>query len=233
MQLAGIRGADRRADRVDEPRPADPRRQPPAQQVGPVPQARGPDADDAGCSARHRPAGPAPSGSSDDQEPVQALGADRADPSLRVRVRCGCPVGRHQHLATFRAEHVVEAAGELRVPVTEQEAHSSPSLLQHQQPVAGLLGDPGAVRVGGHPGQVHPPGVVFYEEQHIQPSQPDCVDGEEVARHDPGGLLAQERPPGAGWPPRRRVESVTAKRCADRGGRDAHTKPLQLALERW
>ena len=58
MQLAGICGADR----VDPPRPVDPRRQPPAQQVGPVPQARAIDADDAGCSARHRPARPAPSG---------------------------------------------------------------------------------------------------------------------------------------------------------------------------
>jgi NAD binding domain of 6-phosphogluconate dehydrogenase len=51
MQLAGIRGADR----VDEPRPVDPRRQQAAQQVGRVPQARAIDADDAGCSARHRP----------------------------------------------------------------------------------------------------------------------------------------------------------------------------------
>ena len=94
--------------------------------------------------------------SSYDQEPVQALGADRADPSFRVGVRPGRFHRRHQHLAAFRAEHVVEAAGELRVPVTEHEAHSSPSLLQHQQQVAGLLGNPAAVGVGGHPGQVHP-----------------------------------------------------------------------------
>jgi hypothetical protein len=126
-----------------------------------------------------------------DQEPVQALGADRADPSLGVRVRPGRLHRRHQHLATFGAEHVVEAAGELGVPVAEQEAYPSPSLFQHQHQVAGLLGNPAAVGVGSHPGQVHPPGVVFDEEQHIQPPQPEGVDGEEVAGHGPGGLLAR------------------------------------------
>jgi hypothetical protein len=36
-----------------------------------------------------------------------------------------------------------------------------------------------------------PVGVQFDEEQHVEPPQPDRVDGEEVARDDPGGLLAQ------------------------------------------
>ena len=58
---------------------------------------------------------------------------------------------------------------------------SSP-LAQHQQEVAGLLGDPGGVGVGGHPGQVDPAGVQFDEEQHIQPAQQDRVDGEESGR---------------------------------------------------
>jgi len=81
-------------------------------------------------------------GSSYDQEPVQALGADGADPSLGVRVRLGRLHRRHQHLTTFGAEHVVERVDELRVPVAQQEAYPSPSLFQHQQQVAGLLGDP-------------------------------------------------------------------------------------------
>jgi hypothetical protein len=62
--LVGTRGAGRRADRVQAPCLADPGRQPPAQQVGPVPQARAPDADDAGCSARRRPEGSAQGGPS-------------------------------------------------------------------------------------------------------------------------------------------------------------------------
>ncbi len=137
----------------------------------------------------------------DEQQPIQALGAGGADPPFCVRVRGRRPHGRHQHLGTLRAEHVVEAAGELRVPVADQEAYLPSPLPQHQQQVAGLLGDPGAVGIGGHAGQVHTSRVQFDEEQDVEPPQEDRVRGEEVARHDPGGLLAQERPPGGGRPP--------------------------------
>src|ERR671912_30264 len=65
-------------------------------------------------------------GPPENEKPVQALGAHRPDPALRVRVRLGCPDRRHQHLATLRAEHVVEAARELRVPIVEQEPHPAP-----------------------------------------------------------------------------------------------------------
>jgi hypothetical protein len=76
---------------------------------------------------------------SDSQQPAQALGADRPHPALGVRVRSGCPHRRHQPRATLRAEHLVEAAGELGVPVAEQEVQASSSLFQDQQEVAGLL----------------------------------------------------------------------------------------------
>jgi hypothetical protein len=58
-----------------------------------------------------------------------------------------------------------------------------------------LLGDPGTIGVGGHAGQVDPAGGLFDEEQHLQPPQPDGIDGEEVAGDDGARLLAQERPP--------------------------------------
>jgi hypothetical protein len=80
-------------------------------------------------------------GPPENEEPVQALGAHRPGPALRVRVRLGCPDRRHHHLATLRAEHVVEAARELRVPIAEQEPHPAPLFAEHQQQVAGLLGD--------------------------------------------------------------------------------------------
>jgi hypothetical protein len=53
----------------------------------------------------------------------------------------------------------------------------------------------------------------------------------QVAGHDPGGLLAQERPPGAACTPRRRVEPVAAQRRADRGRRDPYAEAQQLALD--
>jgi hypothetical protein len=88
---------------------------------------------------------------SDDQQPVQTLGPDRPHPALGVRVRRGCPHRRAEHLATVRAEDLVETAAELGVPVVDKEAHLPAPLAQDQQEVAGLLGDPAAVRVGLNP----------------------------------------------------------------------------------
>src|SRR6266545_8189789 len=65
----------------------------------------------------------------------------------------------------IRREDVVEPAGELRVPVAPQEAEPASLLLQHHEEVAGLLGDPGTVGVGGHPGQVAPASFQLDEEQ--------------------------------------------------------------------
>jgi hypothetical protein len=88
----------------------------------------------------------------DNQQPVQALGADRPDPALGIGVGVGCLHRRDEHLDTLGAEHVVEAAGELRVTIAQYiaqyKAEPASLLLQHQQQVAGLLGDPAAVRVG-------------------------------------------------------------------------------------
>ena len=78
--------------------------------------------------------------SSDDQQPVQALGADGADPPLGVGVRVGRLHRRQQHLGTVRTEDVVEAVGELRVPIAQHKAEPASLLLQHQQQVASLLG---------------------------------------------------------------------------------------------
>jgi hypothetical protein len=46
----------------------------------------------------------------------------------------------------------------------------------------------------------------------------------------PGGLPAQEHPPGGGHPPWRRIESVAAQRGADRGRGNGYAKPLELAF---
>jgi hypothetical protein len=53
----------------------------------------------------------------------------------------------------------------------------------------------------------------------------------QVAGHDPGGLLAQEPPPGGGRASRCRIQPVAAQRGPDRGGGDAHAKPQEFALE--
>jgi hypothetical protein len=97
-------------------------------------------------------------------------------------IRVGRLYRRHKHVHTFRPEHVIEPTAELRVPIAHKKAHAAPPLLQREQQVAGLLGGPGGVGIGGDPGQVDPAAAQFEEEQDVQPPQPDCVDGEEVKR---------------------------------------------------
>ena len=197
MQLAGTRGGDRRAGHVDAPRLADPRRRRSARRVDLALQARAPGAVGARCSAGRRPGGPAPGGSPDDQQPVQALGADRPHPPLRVRVRLGRPHRRHSTPPPSERNTSSKLRQNFASRSRSRKPYPPALVPQHQQQVPGLLGDPAAVGVGGHAGQVDPPGVQFDEEQHVQPPQPHRLDGEEVAGDDPGGLLAQERPPGA------------------------------------
>jgi len=58
----------------------------------------------------------------DDQQPVQALGANRPDPTLRVGVRVRRLERRDEPLGALGVEHVVEAATELGVAVAEHKA---------------------------------------------------------------------------------------------------------------
>jgi hypothetical protein len=87
----------------------------------------------------------------DDQQPVQALGPHRSDPALRVGVGVRRLHRRDQHLGALGAEHVVEAAGELRVAVAQHEAQLSSSFAEHSsklracwvtQPLLGLAVTP-------------------------------------------------------------------------------------------
>jgi hypothetical protein len=83
----------------------------------------------------------------------------------------------------------------------------------------------------GDPGQVHPPACKLDEEQDLHSPQQDRVDGEEVARDDPGGLLAQERPPAGCDTSGRRVKVVGAQNPADRAGRHATAKANEFAVD--
>ena len=95
----------------------------------------------------------------DDKQPVQALGSHPTNPPFGEGVRVGRLHRRAQHVDTFRPEHVVEPAAELRVPIPDEETRPASSFVQGQQQVTGLLGDPGGVGVGSHAGQVNPAGI--------------------------------------------------------------------------
>ena len=58
----------------------------------------------------------------DDQQPVETLGAHRTDESLRVDVRLWRPDRRLDHLDRFAAEHLIEGRAERAVALVDQES---------------------------------------------------------------------------------------------------------------
>ena len=233
MQLAGtgIREANRRAGRVDAPCLHDP---PWGWSAGPANlalAARVRGGAGGGCNAGRRPAGPGQGGcargsaASPGTRPAP-YGSNAPHTRSPWALGPGSPALPHPVSGTRRRSWGRTS----RRGRAGQSALSFP-LAQDQQQVAGLLSDPRAIRVGSDSGEVDPAGIQLDEQQHIQPSQPHRVDGEEVAGHDASGLLAQERRPALARPPRRRVQPMAAERRSDRRGRDPHAKPEELALD--
>jgi len=79
----------------------------------------------------------------EDEKPIQALAACGANKALRDRIRSRGSYRSLHYLDAVGAEHVVEADGELRVPVADEELDRAGALGQHEAQVA-RLGSPTA-----------------------------------------------------------------------------------------
>jgi hypothetical protein len=233
MQLAGTHGADHRAGHVGAPEPADPRRWQSAQPAGTAAPVGAPSAADERCRARRRPEGPARGGPA--QERGASPGTRRAPsgpgPSAPRPRSPWCPDRRHHHLGTLPAEHVVEAAAELRVPIAEQEPHPAPLFAEHQQQVAGCWVTQAPSGLAVTPAKWTRRVSSSTKNSTYSRRSQIVSTVKQVACHDPGRLPAQERPPRGGYSPRCRVEPMAAQRRADRGRRHLHAKPQELTLD--
>ncbi len=78
----------------------------------------------------------------DDQYPVQQLAAYRADPSFGDCVRLRCSHGRAQDANAFAGEHGIEDAGELGIPIPDQEPDARHAVAEVHRQVPRLLSDP-------------------------------------------------------------------------------------------
>src|SRR5436190_17006846 len=74
---------------------------------------------------------------------------------------------------------------ELAVAVAAHDARRLLLLGGRHDQVAGLLRNPGAIRVSGHPEQMDAATFELDEEAHVQASQPERLDREEVTFEDP------------------------------------------------
>jgi len=162
-----------------------------------------------------------------DQQPVEALAADAADPPLGMCPRLRRPHRRLDQPDAFGAEDLVELAGELAVSVADEESRPDFFVVELHQQVACLLGHPRAVRVGRDPGQVHAPGRELDKEQDIRPFEEDRVDGEEVALENARRLCSEELRPARLEPVRRRLDPFLTQDRPDR----ARPRPRLTAQE--
>ena len=101
-----------------------------------------------------------------DQDPVEALAADRSDDAFGVGVRDRRAHRREDHPDSFAREDLIEDAGELRVTVTDQDSDVVEAAADRE--VACLLGHPSTGRVRRDSRQVHAAGAVFDEEQDVE-----------------------------------------------------------------
>src|SRR6266536_1560485 len=122
----------------------------------------------------------------------------------------------------------VEVARVLAVAIADKEAKRRRSVSQCPGELAGLLGDPGAVWVGGAAGEVYAPAAELDEEEHVEPLQPDGFDGEEVDRDHALGLRSQELAPTEARALAGRSEASLAKQVAHRRRRYRDAEPAEL-----
>ena len=93
----------------------------------------------------------------EDEDPVEAVGANRAHPTLGEGVRVRGLNWRADDLDALAGEDGVEVACEFAVAVTDQEAKRRRTLLQRPNELPGLLSDLMSGRVRGTPCEMDAP----------------------------------------------------------------------------
>jgi hypothetical protein len=167
----------------------------------------------------------------DDQEPVEALAADGADPPFDVGVRARRPNRGADCPDPLATEHLVEGCSELAVAVVDQETGRLRAFDERLDEVPGLLGRPLPSRVRGDTGQIHPAGGECDEHECVEATEQHRVDGKEVARDDAAGLRAQEGPPRLRRPTRRGIDPGLLQDRPNGAGGDPDTESCELALD--
>jgi hypothetical protein len=133
-------------------------------------------------------------------------------------------------LAPMSVNTESNAAVNSRVAIADQEPDRGGPLAQVHNQVACLLRDPRPARMTGNPEDVHTPGVELHHEEHIQPSQQDSVDVDEVAGQQPVRLRAQELLPTRTRAPRRRPQTGCGEDPAHRALPHPVSEPDRFAL---
>src|SRR4029450_10362180 len=99
-----------------------------------------------------------------------------------------------------------KTSSNVAVNLLSQESHAAEQ--SGEAEVARLLGHPSSGRVGGAAGQVDAAAFELDEEEHVEASERDRLDSEEVTGEHARGLLTEELSPARPGAPRRRPQLV-------------------------
>lgn len=162
---------------------------------------------------------------------IQSRHSLRTVPTKRsaIALPLGASTGVRDDLDALGAEDLVERAAELGVVVAQQEAHRTLAVLQTPGQIPCLLGDPGAAEVLRHASKMDPTGRDLDEEEDVDPSQGDGVDGEEVAGDHALRLVADELTPREPTTLSGRPEAGLDEHLSDACRRDGDPEAGQLA----
>ncbi len=105
----------------------------------------------------------------DDQEPIETLAADGADPPFGERVRARRAYGCADRPDAVGAEDLVKRRRELAVAVTDQKPNRLRPIDKRLDDVARLLGHPVTRRVRSDARQIDLSGCEFDEHECVQP----------------------------------------------------------------
>jgi hypothetical protein len=147
----------------------------------------------------------------DDEDPVEDLPAQAAHPAFHDRVRSGCLDRCLDDPDALGMEYGIEGAGELGIPVADQEPELAGLVAEVEQEITRLLGDPRGGWLGGDAEHVHPAGGVLYDGEAVQPCQRDGFSVEEVNCQYAGSLCLGELVPARAGSPRCRVDQPSSR----------------------
>ena len=126
----------------------------------------------------------------DNQDPVEALAAEGADPTLGVGVRIRSSDRRADDTHALAAEDLIESAAELTVAIVKQKAERLFPVVQVHQQVAPLLCHPASIRVARARHELDPTTLERNEKKDVDPREPDRLDRQEVTGEHRRRLLA-------------------------------------------
>ena len=112
-----------------------------------------------------------------EENPIEALGADRPDEPFGIGIGLGCPPRCAKDLDALGAKYLVENWAESLVPIMNQVANRLAMAFSRLGQASGDLGAPGGV--GGavsHPAEEDLPRVQVDEEEDVEGLQANRLD---------------------------------------------------------